>query len=89
MRWDTESVAEALPTYGFPPLTRSRHHLGFPSSCTARHRKPPPRCAGPFLAHGKGGTPRRRSARPPQPRYGRQGLMLSLIRPHGCPTMHV
>ena len=31
-------------------------------------------CDVPFLAHGNGGKPRIRLARPPQPRYGRLGF---------------
>ena len=75
--WHTGLVAKASLTCGFPSLMRSRRRQGFPSFCMVRRRKPQPRYDVPFLAHGNGGKPRIRLARPPQPRYGRQGLTLS------------
>ena len=87
--WCTVWVAETSLTCGFPSWTHSRRRPGFPSSCTAHRRKQQPRCDVPFLAHGNGGKPRIRLAQPPQQRYGRQDLTLSLTRPHVFPTMRV
>lgn len=72
--WYTGLVAEVSRTCGFPYLMRSRRRRGFPSSCTARRRKQQPRCDVLFLAHGNGGKPRIRLARPLQPGYGDAGF---------------